>query len=55
MTALQVWWRSQQDLLADAREGMDERTWAVFVALLTIWVAAENARLLDDDLERWAA
>jgi hypothetical protein len=46
-TPLQSWWRAESDLLADARSELDEREWAVFVALLTIRVASENARFLD--------
>jgi len=47
MTALQTFWAAELDLLADAQSELDERAWAVFVALLTIRVAAENARFLD--------
>jgi hypothetical protein len=47
MTPLQTFWAAELDLLADAQSELDERAWAVFVALLTIRVASENARFLD--------
>ena len=53
MTPLQQQWNAVRDLLADARDELDEQGWATFVALLTIRVAAENARFLD--LEERAA
>jgi hypothetical protein len=49
VTALQTWWGAQLALLGDAREGLDDQGWAVFVALLTFRVAALNTQFLDEE------
>jgi hypothetical protein len=48
LTALQIWWRAERDLLDDARDAIGPDDWPTFVSMLTAWVAAESARL---DLE----
>jgi len=45
-TPLQVWTRALFDLLADARDVLDEEQWASFVAISCERIGIEAARLV---------